>query len=334
MLNRILYLDCLRGIIMLMVVFSHTCGEFCLDCKDEFWVCRIFEILMLPGFFFTSGWFTRISLSGGVILKRFRLMLIPTICMFLMYILIYWGNINKLGYCVLGEYKFGYWFTFALFLINLIHWVVSEILSRLRFDVRRTTIYHLCLLFVVSISILFLKDWDWNYNNKVLAGWFSLRLIAMFFPFYLMGIACRQYERLFHHFICNDYIIGGLMIVFVASLFHINGGFFYGFLQSGIGLLLLYRLCHFYQASFSDNTFVGKQLSMIGRNTLPIYLIHYFFFFGLKFHMIGRFIDSQTQWGLTFVIASALTLLITYGSIAVAKIIGISKPLSKVLIGK
>lgn len=63
--NRLEYLDCLRGMIMLMVVFSHTCGNFCLECKDEFWVCRIFGILMLPGFFFTSGWFTRISLSGG-----------------------------------------------------------------------------------------------------------------------------------------------------------------------------------------------------------------------------------------------------------------------------
>ena len=52
------YLDCLRGIVMLMVVFSHTCGEFCLNCKDFFWLNRIFSIVMLPGFFFISGWFT------------------------------------------------------------------------------------------------------------------------------------------------------------------------------------------------------------------------------------------------------------------------------------
>lgn len=63
--NRLEYLDCLRGLVMLMVVFTHTCGNFCLDCKDGFWIDQIFAILMLPGFFFTSGWFTRISLSGG-----------------------------------------------------------------------------------------------------------------------------------------------------------------------------------------------------------------------------------------------------------------------------
>ena len=63
--NRLEYLDCLRGLVMLMVVFSHTCDNFCLYCKDVFLISQIFSILMLPGFFFTSGWFTRISLSGG-----------------------------------------------------------------------------------------------------------------------------------------------------------------------------------------------------------------------------------------------------------------------------
>lgn len=67
--NRLEYLDCLRGLVMLMVVFSHTCGNFCLDCKDGFWIGQIFAILMLPGFFFTSGWFTRISLSGETVRK-------------------------------------------------------------------------------------------------------------------------------------------------------------------------------------------------------------------------------------------------------------------------
>lgn len=53
--KRLEYLDCLRGIVMLMVVFSHTCGEFSLNCKDFFWLNRIFSIVMLPGFFFISG---------------------------------------------------------------------------------------------------------------------------------------------------------------------------------------------------------------------------------------------------------------------------------------
>ena len=124
-MKRLEYMDCLRGMVMLMVVFCHTCGEFSLGCKNVFWLSDIFGILMLPGFFFVSGWFTHIGISGGAILKRLETMLLPTVAMFLIYVFLYWGNMDELGYCALGEYKFGYWFTFALFLINLIHWIVE-----------------------------------------------------------------------------------------------------------------------------------------------------------------------------------------------------------------
>ena len=65
MMKRLEYMDCLRGMVMLMVVFCHVCGEFCLGCKEGFWLSGIFGILMLPGFFFVSGWFTHIGISGG-----------------------------------------------------------------------------------------------------------------------------------------------------------------------------------------------------------------------------------------------------------------------------
>ena len=71
MSQRLSYLDCLRGMVMLMVLFCHTCGDFCLDCKESTWVGKIFGIVMLPGFFFVSGWFTHIALSGGGNLETF-----------------------------------------------------------------------------------------------------------------------------------------------------------------------------------------------------------------------------------------------------------------------
>ena len=65
MTKRLEYLDCLRGMVMLMVVFCHTCGDFCLGLKENFWVSRLLGVLMLPGFFFVSGWFVHIDISGG-----------------------------------------------------------------------------------------------------------------------------------------------------------------------------------------------------------------------------------------------------------------------------
>ena len=334
MIKRLEYLDCLRGIVMLMVVFCHTCGGFCLECKGDFWVSRILGILMLPGFFFVSGWFTHINLLGGAILSRLKKMLLPTIVMFLIYVFFYWGNMDRLDYCALGEYKFGYWFTIVLFLVNLLHWIVAVGLKSFSLGEGKTEKWILMALAIVAIGLVALKDWDWNHNGALLANWFSLRLMAMYFPFYLLGIVCRHFERLFHQLIDNEWLVAVVVVTFVGSLFHHGGGFYFGCVQGLLGVFLLYRLCYFYQGAFSAKTWGGRQLSLIGRNTLPIHLLHYFFFLGLKLYGFGDSIDLHTQWFLMMVVAFILTICVTYASLAMVKVIGLSRLMSKLLIGK
>ena len=334
MTKRLVYLDCLRGIVMLMVVFCHACGNFSLGISNEFWVSRLFGILMLPGFFFVSGWFTHIGISGGAILKRLKTMMLPTVAMFLIYVYLYWGNMDKLGICALGEYKFGYWFTFALFLINLIHWLMVVMVKRFSLGESRIEKRILVALALVAIALVTLKNWDWNHNSALLANWFSLRLIAMYFPFYLLGMMCHHFEEWFQRLMDNEYFVVVVAVTFVGSLFRHGGGFNFGCVQGLLGVCLLYRLCYFYQSTFSDKTWIGRQLSLIGRNTLPIYLIHYFSFIGLKLNGLGDSIDMHTQWFLVMFVASILSIFVTYASLAMAKTIGLSRLMSKVLIGK
>lgn len=261
-------------------------------------------------------------------------MMLPTVAMFLVYVFFYWGNMQKLGYCALGEYKFGYWFTFALFLINLIHWLVAVVVKRFTLGkdimVKRT----LMALVLAAIALVALKDWDWDRNSALLANWFSLRLIAMYFPFYLFGMVCCHFGNLYHWLIKKEWLVAFVVVAFVVSLFHHGGGFYFGCGQGLLGIFLLYRFCYFYQDSFSDKTWVGKQLSMIGRNTLPIYLIHYFFFLGLKLYGLGGAIDLHTQWVLMMLVALLLTMCVTYASLAMAKVISLSRLMAKLLIGK
>ena len=65
--KRLEYLDCMRGIVMLMVIFCHT-NQFSLV-NDPFWISNIFSSIMLHGFFFISGWFTQFNLREGGIKK-------------------------------------------------------------------------------------------------------------------------------------------------------------------------------------------------------------------------------------------------------------------------
>ena len=123
------------------------------------------------------------------------------------------------------------------------------------------------------------------------------------------------------------------MIAFIAGLFKQNGGFYFGSIMGVLGVFLLYRLVFFYQDFFSEKTKVGKQLCIIGRNTLPIYLIHYFFFLGLKLPEVGAGIDANSQWVVLTITVSLLTMIIVYASLGIVKILSVSKPLSRIMIG-
>ena len=185
----------------------------------------------------------------------------------------------------------------------------------------------------ISVLIILLKDWDWTHNDALLAQWISLRQIAMYFPFYILGLCCKKWDILFHRIINNEYVTAVMMVAFIAGLFKQNGGFYFGSIMGVLGVFLLYRLVFFYQDFFSEKTKVGRQLCIIGRNTLPIYLIHYFFFLGLKLPEVGAGIDAKSQWVVLTITVSLLTMIIVYASLGIVKILSVSKPLSRIMIG-
>lgn len=258
-------------------------------------------------------------------------MLLPTALVFLLYVYAYWGGLGQIAYCASGEYKFGYWFTFALFLMNVLHYGVSLVVARWCGRGERGV---LLALVVVALALIVLKDWDWTQNGATLAQLVSLRLIAMHLPYYIMGMVCRRRQDVFHRIVNNDYVVGAVMVAFAIGVAHDGGGFWIGMIMGVLGVVLLYRMCYRYQNVFSDDTLAGRQLCMIGRNTLQIYLIHYFFFLGLKLPQLGAILDAPAMWVAKISVASVLAVAIAYGCIGVMKVVQMSKPLSRILIGK
>lgn len=57
MKQRLVYIDCMRGIAMLMVIFCHVEG-FCFGIHGKEIIASVIGSLMLPDFFFISGLFT------------------------------------------------------------------------------------------------------------------------------------------------------------------------------------------------------------------------------------------------------------------------------------
>ena len=114
--NRIGYIDALRGLAMILVVYFHIAaygfGSYELGYND------IIERFRMPTFFFISGWlfykagriWHRRTITD-IIRKKFMVQIVPTAVFMLLYLTIF----NLLDISSFGSDKKGYWFTFVLF---------------------------------------------------------------------------------------------------------------------------------------------------------------------------------------------------------------------------
>lgn len=259
-------------------------------------------------------------------------MLLPTVVMFFAYVWCYFGSFEKLAYCAMGEYKWGYWFTFALTMMSLLHWFVSILFCRFSSGGVRWAI--VLGLMAAGLMLVCLKNWDCRQNDFRLSGWLSLRLLAMYFPAYVAGVAAKTWQERFHKFVNNEWIATMACIGFVAMLLQKHQGFYAGLLQGLLGVFSLYRIAYFYRGLFSEQTFVGRQLMLMGRCTLPIYLLHYFLFLGLKLPDAGSFVDGEGRWVLSSLLTLTLTLLIAYTCVGIAWTLSAIRPLHRLLLGK
>lgn len=270
-------------------------------------------------------------MTMGEVIKRIVNVLLPTVVMFLAYVWCYFGSFEKLAYCAMGEYKWGYWFTFALTLMAVLHWMVSVVAGRV--GKNRAWIVVLGLI-GVSVLLIGVRSWDCRQNDFRLSGRLSLRLLAMYFPAYVAGVAAKTWQERFHKFVNNEWIATMVCIGFVAMLLQRHQGFYAGLLQGLLGVFLLYRIAYFYRGVFSEQTFVGRQLMLMGRCTLPIYLLHYFVLLGLKLPDAGSFVDGEGRWALSSLLTLTLTLLIAYTCVGIAWTFSAIRPLHRLLLGK
>lgn len=328
MTHRLEYIDSLRGLAMLMVVFGH-CTQFSLRMEDNAGcITALFSAVMLPLFFFVSGLFAPPILRISQLKNRGLYILLPTLLMYMLYQWAYFGNWSHAIECFGGEYKWGYWFTLVLVAINLMHCIAAKIV--------RKKVMVLPTLIFLCIAVLILKQWDLLHNCAFLCRWFSLRLLAEHLPYYIIGMACKQYWGLFHRIINNEWMMALALIIFIILFNTERGGMYKAMVIGTLGCLLTYRICFANQQMLSSATFIGRQLTMIGRYTLPIYLVHYFFFLGMKMPEAGMWLANSTQhWWLTILTCIILTIIITYSSILVARIMeSISPAMYKYVLGK
>lgn len=294
--KRIEYIDALRGFTMILVVFSHIFipGISPLN--------KLFVTFRMPLFFFISGYIAykanevwNFSNYTQKLLSKCRIQLIPTLVFGLLFSYIIRDH-NFLIFVFDGG-KDGYWFTIVLLGMFAIYYTYNLIISRLHTG--GGIWYKNIILYAIAIALWGLPylfgAFGINFYNSY-SNLFCLPLLFQYFQFFVLGLIARQFQDQAHKIIEHKYVSAGIIVLFVVLfgwlqidtqyidstdglarkiLLLINIGS--SVIVRYLGLIIVYSFFRKYQAAFTQTTKIGSSLQYIGRHTLDIYVLHYFF---------------------------------------------------------
>ena len=294
--KRIEYIDALRGFTMILVVFSHIFQPVVSPLN------KIFITFRMPLFFFISGYIAykanevwNLSFYTKKLLNKCRIQLIPTLVFGLLFSYIIREH-NFLTF-VFDGYKDGYWFTVVLLGMFAIYYTYNLIFSKLRTGggIRHKNIILYAIAIVLRGLPYLLGVVGINLYNSF-SNLFCLPLLIQYFHFFVLGVITKQFQDKIHKIIENKYFSASVIILFVILfgwlqvdsqyieisiglvrklllLINIGGHLLVRYL----GLIIVYSFFRKYQTSFTQTTKIGTLLQYIGRHTLDIYVLHYFF---------------------------------------------------------
>lgn len=332
MQQRAGYLDLMRGFTMLLVIYSHLCLHL-LPAESQ--LNAVFLRFRMPVFFFVSGFlaatieWTPEKLQRRL-RNRIRKQLIPTIIVLFLYAtLIYllrdmelkhsWYRIpagmnhaDFVGYKFSTPFKGGYWFTLALFQVSLIYIVSAWCLSRLRLSATKQTFVYLAA--GLSCALLW-YTWGATAGNhsgaiQKIAETICYPAAGKFYLFFFLGVVARLQLRHFLKGVGHPAAVWLFIVLFGASCF-LPFDYTWDAAIGMCGILMMLSLFIRISRYIKEGNYLYTALATTGRNTLPIYLYHYFFILliaALPTATISEIaaLGSLQEFIILFVIATAI----------------------------
>ena len=332
--KRIAYIDALRGLTMTLVVYQHinlfTGGE---GSYDSMWG-EALTAFRMPLFFFISGFIAYKTLEwtpklyAQLLLKKAQVQLIPTIVFSLILTTVLSNTTQLFTNC--------YWFTLVLFEFFLLFYTIS-LISKQRVLLKNTLLIILTISGLACITLNIGPDWSF-YEPLHLGDVFK------FSQFFVLGIFARQYYPTLQKLVSNPYTNAAAIVIFAISLILLRNeyilenqilrSFIRGTIVRYSGLFMVFSLFYRHQDYFTANGKLSRTMQYIGRHTLDIYMLHYFFIGDLLSNgtIAGR-IHNLDNLPLEFFAIGALALMNIALCLLLSQCIRNSKFLAKYLFG-
>lgn len=283
--KRIGYVDAIRGLTMLLVVYCHV-EYYCYDISFVHTICgMLFVHFRMPMFFFISGFIAYKAVEwtsehyGKMMKKKAIVQIIPTV--FFFYLLNCACKGKPLDtFFVKGPG--GYWFTLVLFYMFTIYYTTMYVTKRCKGYVSDITLVVIAIGGAVAYGIG-VRQGDPTLGIHPLLCFDQL---SRYFEFFAAGILCRKYFNSFERIISHDVTKTILLLGFVGCSIiawhhHLDKKSLmimlnYEYLVRYMGLFLVFMLFHHYRLYFDSEHWLAETMRLVGRHTLDIYVLHYF----------------------------------------------------------
>lgn len=338
--KRLDYIDALRGLAILFIVFGHI-PMFCYHTGDTFTSCRSFtSLVQLPIFFFVSGFVFKIKNisitrgGGEFILNKFRQLIIPATIIGSIYLISHDSNFTQI---IHDKFKGGYWFTFTLFELIIIQYIWEMLTEKIHIRNSNKTYYtaSFCLaviLYTLSLPIISAKLGD----ISLIIGVPMLR----YYLYFLIGSMIRNnLDTIIQWNYRNQLTAITTLIFFVLFLMNQMSYKFEGILfhlnliaLETSSLLVVFMVFYKHRLYFSSNQRIANTLTFLGKRTLDIYLIHYFFL-SEDLSLFGDYFTAHPAMILEALFSGIITLLVIVFCLIISEALRCNPSISKYLLG-
>lgn len=285
--RRLHYIDLLRGVTMILVVYSHVNYKLFQN-YPESCINNIFITFRMPLFFFISGFFLYSSKLDFSLLKkrtvnRIIRQLYPTIIFLFIYCLIVGQHI---GAALAEPFKAGYWFTFVSVEMFLVTGPLVLLMNHCKLSNRsRLGVFAPIMVLSAALCVVARK----LEINTTLWNGLSMDPLLHFLPYCLLGCVFKMYyDRLLDSIVKFRYLVLAVLLFCTAIVFPRVS--LHNLVPAVCGIYILHYLCYKVKEGISENR-IGKFFIKIGTSTLEIYLLHYIVIYYLAM------IPSIIRWG-------------------------------------
>lgn len=327
MKQRIDYIDRMKGMAIFLVVMGHVYGMVFNQSEDVTY--KWISSFHMPLFMFLSG---LVACSGVVtpywgvkkLGKKLKGLLLPLVVFGMCFTMTFSKNfLTGLSGFLESPNKNGYWYlmTLAIFYVSL---------SLYRLNVKQK--WYVDAALAISLWGGYFVLWKYTAQTK---DYFCLLNCGNFYLFFMFGVFTTKYRLL--EKVKNANWLFSVCVMLYAVLFcvempihaldSLNRHIFMPFCMVFVIVIL-------FMARHGETSRFERILDYVGKRTLDVYVLHYFFISVVHLQDVGKYMEESGNSLLMFVLAVGLAAVITALSVGVGNVLHKGRLIEKLVYGK